>query len=367
MSYGRFNQPKFYIDAGLLAYTSAIVDHNESGDHIDTFFTLNPWNPATVLIGAGGLAPIDLAFGDVGDKVESGKIIPSLSWFGVLGIKEKDSDDPDTDISVSLASYINSANTSLVVGPNLDMVADINTIYGADASFSDYIDLKAGYMLATFENPWINNPNDHNVGLKFEFTSAAGGVFEIGSLSFGWDWSPGVNPDMSLKESYSNDGVKNIRTIGGKDFTQINHTGRPTWLQGGLMPFQSNPRTASVKNQFLGTYLNSRKKWSMSFSYIDDTALKPDLNFDNATDTGSAPFDFIPFGNNTAYGHYEKIQDNFISKVWYGTMNGVLPFIFQPNSEVEEFHIVKFVDKTISFNQVAHNTFNVSFELEEVW
>ena len=66
-------------------------------------------------------------------------------------------------------------------------------------------------------------------------------------------------------------------------------------------------------------------------------------------------------------GHYDKIQDNFISKVWYGTMNGVLPFVFQPNQDVEEFHIVKFVDKTISFNQVAHNTYNVAFELEEVW
>ena len=48
-------------------------------------------------------------------------------------------------------------------------------------------------------------------------------------------------------------------------------------------------------------------------------------------------------------------------------MSGALPFIFQPNQDVEEFHIVKFVNNTIQFNQVAVNTFNVSFELEEVW
>tara|TARA_Y100001937_G_C7130882_1_gene337323 strand:+ start:2842 stop:3939 length:1098 start_codon:yes stop_codon:yes gene_type:complete len=365
MSYGRMNQPKFYIDAGLLGYTLALIDLSQSNG--ETLFQLNPWSSNEFIVTAQGIAEFNLNYGSVDDKVESGKIIPSLSWFGVFGIKEKNSDDPDLDLSLFLRSFTNGDNANISESNYLDMLTDLNNIYGTDSGFSQTLPLKAGYALCTFNNPWINDPNTSNVGIQFGFTSSLGGVFEIGSLSFGWDYTPGVSPDMELTESYSNDGVKNIRTIGGKDFTQINHRGRPSWLQGGLMPFQSNPRTASVKNQFVGTYLNSRKKWSMSFSYIDDTKLKPELDFENATDTGSAPFDFIPFGQGMNIGHYDKIQDNFISKVWYGTMNGVLPFVFQPNQDVEEFHIVKFVDKTISFNQVAHNTYNVAFELEEVW
>jgi len=365
MSYGRMNQPKFYIDAGLLGYTLALVDISESqGENV---FQLNPWSSNEFLITGGGEAAFNLVYGSPDDKVESGKIIPSLSWFGVFGVKEKDSDDPAIDLNLSILSNTNSDNTNILEGEYLDMLTDLNNIYGTDTGFSQVLPLKAGYALCTFNNPWINDDTKHNVGIQFLFSSTLGGNFEIGSLSFGWDYTPGVSPDMELTESYTNDGVKNIRTIGGKDFTQINHRGRPSWLQGGLMPFQTNPRTASVKNQFVGTYLNSRKKWSMSFSYIDDTKLKPELDFENATDTGSAPFNFTPTNDGTNSGHYDKIQDNFISKVWYGTMNGVLPFVFQPNQDVEEFHIVKFVDKTISFNQVAHNTYNVAFELEEVW
>ena len=69
----------------------------------------------------------------------------------------------------------------------------------------------------------------------------------------------------------------------------------------------------------------------------------------------------------TARLSYTGINDDFISKVWYGSMSGTLPFIFQPNKDVDEFHIVKFVDRNLELQQVAANTFNVSFELEEVW
>ena len=117
-----------------------------------------------------------------------------------------------------------------------------------------------------------------------------------------------------------------------------------------------------------------RKKWSISFSYVADTKLKPSSIHDNVNNTINAPFTSeIKTATNTETGatqdylSYTGISDDFISKVWYGTMSGALPFIFQPNQDVEEFHIVKFVNNTIQFNQVAVNTFNVSFELEEVW
>ena len=108
----------------------------------------------------------------------------------------------------------------------------------------------------------------------------------------------------------------------------------------------------------------------MSFSYIADTKLKPQYTFDYETFTGGAPFTWNPVGATAGTddaGYYDGIGDDFISKVWFGTMGGNLKFMFQPNSDLEEFHVVKFVKNTIEFTQVAHNTHNISFELEEVW
>ena len=67
----------------------------------------------------------------------------------------------------------------------------------------------------------------------------------------------------------------------------------------------------------------------------------------------------------TSTGTY-SIKDNFHSKVVMGSNNFQLPFIFQPNSEVEEYAICRVVNKP-SFNQVANGVYDTSLDIVEVF
>ena len=63
-------------------------------------------------------------------------------------------------------------------------------------------------------------------------------------------------------------------------------------------------------------------------------------------------------------------DDNFFSQVWHPTLGGTLPFIFQPdssNSNPDQFAICKFVDGSLKTTQTAHNVYDISLRIEEVW
>jgi len=389
MAYGRLNTPRFYMDANLLAYTTGMVDTGNSSDgnpmtidENESLFTLNPWrakNMQVKTVENGGL-PRYISYGG-STKMESSKIIPSLDWFGILGIKK---DSPARPIGFTFGGFYENTNGILTGGGDITSTNIIES-YGA-TDFSGRFGIQNGYFLARFTNPYVNNVQNNEfyttaswyltVGSSAGETPDVAANLEvaigIGAYCCGWSYTPSANPDLQLTESFSQDGVQSVRTIGGKDLTRINHTGCPQWLGDGLMPFQRSTTRNSVTDGERATYLSTRKRWSMQFSYIADTKLKPNFIHDNVNQTLNAPFtsseittsiDGVSATNLT----YTGISDDFISKVWYGTMSGTLPFIFQPNKDVEEFHIVKFVDRNLELQQVAANTFNVSFELEEVW
>ena len=68
---------------------------------------------------------------------------------------------------------------------------------------------------------------------------------------------------------------------------------------------------------------------------------------------------------------FNVLHDNdFFSAVWNKTLGNALPFIFQPdnsNSNPDQFAICKFVNDTLQYEQVAHNTYNIKLKIEEVW
>ena len=51
------------------------------------------------------------------------------------------------------------------------------------------------------------------------------------------------------------------------------------------------------------------------------------------------------------------------------TKNGALPFIFSPDSKADnlEFAICMLDQDSISFKQIAYQTWNVSMSVREVW
>ena len=75
---------------------------------------------------------------------------------------------------------------------------------------------------------------------------------------------------------------------------------------------------------------------------------------------------------NNSYGfNYNLLNDhNFFSQVWQKTLGGTLPFIFQPdkdNNNPDQFAICKFKQNSLKATQSAHNVYDISLDIEEVW
>ena len=61
-----------------------------------------------------------------------------------------------------------------------------------------------------------------------------------------------------------------------------------------------------------------------------------------------------------------NIKQDFLSKVM-PTINLGLPFIFQPDKDVEEYAICRANANSITFNQVSHRIYDVSLDIIETW
>ena len=61
-----------------------------------------------------------------------------------------------------------------------------------------------------------------------------------------------------------------------------------------------------------------------------------------------------------------SIKDNFLDKVYHGTNGFQLPFIFSPDSD-GEYAICRVDSDSISFDQVASNTYSCNINIIEVW
>ena len=61
---------------------------------------------------------------------------------------------------------------------------------------------------------------------------------------------------------------------------------------------------------------------------------------------------------------------DFFSQVFNRTIAGHIPFIFQPDNtedEADQFAICRFDMDTLTYSQVAYNTYNISLQIREVW
>ena len=173
----------------------------------------------------------------------------------------------------------------------------------------------------------------------------------IGDISTGWSYEM-RSPDMELTQTFANESMKTQTTKGG---VTLSNTGwnqppmwgtRPAWRHGA--DFVSYP---------------ARRSWSLKFSYLNDTDLMPqhynEIMTPNANNRGIFERTNV---NNPDF----NIKQNFLSKVM-PTINLGLPFIFQPDSEVEEYAIARVNANSFTMNQVANNVYDIGLDIVEVW
>jgi len=177
--------------------------------------------------------------------------------------------------------------------------------------------------------------------------------YNIGSFSLGTYLDFPFAPDVEVKMSYSHEGVRNKRTVAGKDLTHINYTGAPNW--GNLPPFT----TSNALDNFIGANYSGRKSWDMKFSYIDKTDMF------NAIQSGSTVGGYFKVVEGFSLGL--KTERSILATYLNRTLSGSLKHILQPDNTRAEFYIVKLDQKSTKINQVAPGTFEINLKFVQVW
>ena len=313
MAYNRIRSCKFFIDAVLLARQFGCIETENS----DGLFYLNPTKKKNFDIDGTIFKFV---------KFKNRYFINSLTHIFYFG-----HDFYANNISFRLKSE----------GSGTDSEFFGNTTVQTNGwhfeSFSEIMD--------------VNNDT-----LTAVFTGDANPSFNISDMSVGWSYEMPHSPDMELTQSMSNESLKTQTTKGGVTLTNTGWNHQPYW---GSFPAWARgtaiPGTAFHSSVFGGNiFSNGRRSWNLKFSYVSDE-------------------DLFPSALHDSYGIFVKInddsfsiKDNFASKV-LPTINLGLPFIFQPDSTVEEYAIVRANSDSVTFNQVANNVYDVSMSLTETF
>jgi len=194
---------------------------------------------------------------------------------------------------------------------------------------------------------------------------------DIGSVVVGNYYDMPHSPDLNLKLTTEYDGIKTTQTKGGATLSNALYTKPADWGNQGAWQLGTNA----------SNFRSGRRSWDLSFSYFSDTDIMP-INASqshaayssNGYNVNSNPTDINTGSENggTAGQFQSNILDgdDFFSQVINRTMGGHLPFIFQPdnaNNNPDQFAICRFEMDSITYTQVANNTYNLKLKIREVW
>ena len=325
MSYNRVRTPKFYIDAMLLARQWGAITRT-AGDNGKYY--LNPSNVTGLTTSdTSGLKHVHIDF-------ENRYWCNSISHLFVLGH--------------------NLFADNIGVSAKIEFVEEDESGSEATPLFSTTIPVTNGWNKFTFENITENN----NRRFVASFSGDISQSFKLGDISAGWSYAMPHSPDLELTQGISNESIKTQTTKGGHTLTNAGYNQQPNWIR---QPWTTGTTNTVAEGRTV--FPVGRRSWNLKFSYISDTDLFPS-SYNSATgifqwsgtdpDTGIAGTNFF-------------IKDNFVDKVYHGTNGFQLPFIFQPDSNTEEYAICRINNDSISFNQTSHNVYDISLDIIEVW
>jgi len=177
---------------------------------------------------------------------------------------------------------------------------------------------------------------------------------KMGSLLYGTYYDMPHSPDLNLKLRYEYDGVKTVQTKGGATLSNALYTKPADW--GDIGAWQLG--TTETPNP--SNFRTGRRVWDLSFSYLNDSDIMPNLGVQNY-EVGETAEDILD-------------GTDFFSQVWNRTIGGHLPFIFNPsgggtspNNNPDQFAICRFDMDSLQYDQVANNVYNVKLRIREVW
>ena len=306
MAYNRVRTPKFYIDAVLLARQLGYIET----ENVQGKFYLNPTKTTN----------IELAYLSI--RINKRHFLNSITHCFILGHQLA------SDVLKVTAYTRNDDGNS----QNLFDLQEVNT---------------NGWSKFTGSANTSNDLNrfeikiDGDAGDNTPKTSTP-----IGDISIGWSYEMPHSPDMELTQTFANESLKTQTTKGGHTLSNTGWTQPPKW---GVYP------QWAVTEDFIS--YPTRRSWNLKFSYVSDTDLMPSY-FNELALTNYGMF------IGTAQQGF-GVNSSFLARVM-PTINLGLPFIFQPDSTIEEYAICR-VNSPMSFNQVANNVYDVALDIVEVW
>ena len=207
----------------------------------------------------------------------------------------------------------------------------------------------------------------------------------IGNYFFGKTYTPTQDPKVTMTREF--DGISVSKTKGGFSYHNINYLGNPLWnghnawelwkypLGLSASPNENpdstqQPMFTEDKKTNLGRL--GRRKWTISFTHLAEYDLYAALeqtNWNSFEGTDLYPESTEDF-TTKSYDNPILEEDNFMSRLWIPTLGGSIPFLFQPDDEVnsaDQFAICTFDKHSISITPKAPNVYTITFNINEVW
>jgi len=326
--------PRFYVD--IFSYLRAMGLTGDESSHFSC--GLNPTNAGSYDFTHGGSEDLADFFSYKTSNLLSEEIIRNSTHnktvYGFLGHNFN-------SVNIEPRVKINIENAADSYGQGIEIVN-----WGRDEvpeydGFSLY-EVEHGIEGGEFER-WVFR-------IKSADDTTNAGTIKLGSIFIGTYYDMPHSPDLNLKLSYEYDGVKTIQTKGGATLSNATYAKPADWGEYGAWQLGNN------KN-----YRNGRRKWDLSFSFLSDTDVMPNLGVQNyEADTEGDIVDTEDILTGT----------DFFSQVWNRTLGGHLPFIFQPdkdNNSPDQFAICRFDMNSLVYSQIAPNLYSLQCSIIESW
>ena len=367
--YQNVGTPRFYVDYFQYALTTGILSDgdifvttgsNENLDQITNLFYLNPTK--TNVIKEEYLEDL-AAFKElnIGTATNFKTTDYAFDYYGILNHNLKEVDTGVIQGGTITLGYRESNEANYSVLQNMENKFKINmNAETVNLNGFSFVDLKSS------DDPISAIPISTFFNFRFDPTNQ----LKLGSLTAGYYYDMPHSPDLDLTLTREYGGSTKQFTKGGALLTNYNYTQPPTWGDSEAWgTYLDKPRKVQQRRA-------GRRRWDLKFSYIASSDLMADietLDNDVLQDIGILPFIYHEFtsGSSEIFNETNFTKDeSFFTQFMQKTLGGSLRFIFQPDKtdfSPDGFAICVLDQDSISFKQVAHNTYNVSLKILEVW
>jgi len=327
---GTVARPKVYIDYISYFRATGLIVADQSLNVVEDASDLFYYNPSNTKefnpINSENQMQFNVQLGD--GQGEASKLVKSINFGAWLNHNVQDIN--------SEYITINSLDTS-------------NSTASLSATVLNNTDGKNNFRLLALDDS-LHPTNSYGISFKIDpviFTTPV----KLGSLIAGRSFTFPHNANLSMNINNETN-ITKTRTLGGSDIVDINYYRQPLW--NGYPPFVATNEPSISATSSIG-----RRSWALTFSFLTQDSTFPQDMAEGFMFDNNITDDTNTWTNWTT----ENITSHFMTL----TLNGQLPFMFQPDDTKDVFAWCRLKSNTFSVQQSAPNLYTSKMTFEEVW